>query len=86
MAWARALAVSGEGDRFLRGEGRLLLKSQIQAQMAQCGEGTPSSLGRDRWKWSLGQFHISELQTQDYLLPREWASRSWARGAVLISI
>lgn len=46
--------------------------------------------GRDRWKWSLGQFHVTELQTQDYLLPREQASRSCASGdcgwATLISI
>lgn len=35
---------------------------------------------RDRWKWSLGQFHISGLQTQDYLLPRGQASRAWASG------
>lgn len=39
-----------------------------------------SSLSRDRWKWSLGRFHMAELQTQDYLLLREQSSRVWAEG------
>lgn len=43
-------------------------------------EDVPGSLSRDRWKWSLGQFHITELQTRDYLLPREQASKAWASG------
>lgn len=79
----------GEENRFLRCEG-LLLKSQMRAQMSQGGEDIPSGLGRDRWKWSLGRFHITELQTQDYLHPREQASRSWASGecgwATLVSV
>lgn len=70
----------GEEGRFLRCEGRLLQKSQIQAHMSQGREDIPSSLSRDRWKWSLGQFHITELQTQDYLLPREQANKAWASG------
>lgn len=39
-----------------------------------------SSLSRDRWKWSLGRFHMAELQTQDYLFLREQSSRVWAEG------
>lgn len=65
--------------QFPRAEGRLLLKSQTGARITY-REDIPISLSRDRWKWSLGQFHMAELQTQDYLLLREQASKVWARG------
>lgn len=66
-------------DRVLGCEGRLLLTSQTGAHITY-REDIPISLSRDRWKWSLGQFHMAELQTQDNLLLREQASKVWARG------
>lgn len=56
VARARALAVSGVG----RGT---VAKISDLSPGAIGQEDIPSSLGRDRWKWSLGRFHITELQT-----------------------
>lgn len=54
----------GQGTGSVRvGRGTVAKISDLSPR-ATGQEDIPSSLGRDRWKWSLGQFHITELQTQ----------------------